>query len=83
MVGARLIERVPCASDVKPCVRHHHERFDGSGYPHRLRHAQIPLGARIIAVADAFDAMTTDRPYRLRTAAPSTTTIVACIEPWT
>ena len=65
VIGTRLIGRVPCAEHVTPCVLHHHERVDGSGYPHGLRHEEIPLGARIIAVADAFDAMTTDRPYRL------------------
>jgi putative nucleotidyltransferase with HDIG domain len=64
VIGARLIAHVPCAEHVTPCVLHHHERFDGSGYPDRLRGEEIPLGARIIAVADAFDAMTTDRPYR-------------------
>jgi HD-GYP domain-containing protein (c-di-GMP phosphodiesterase class II) len=47
-----------------PCVLHHHERYDGSGYPQHLAGADIPLPGRIIAVADAFDAMTTDRPYR-------------------
>lgn len=45
-------------------VRHHHERFDGSGYPDKLRGEEIPMSARIFAVVDAFDAMTTDRPYR-------------------
>jgi putative two-component system response regulator len=45
-------------------VRHHHERFDGGGYPDHLRGNEIPLGARITAIADAWDAMTSDRPYR-------------------
>jgi HD-GYP domain-containing protein (c-di-GMP phosphodiesterase class II) len=45
-------------------VRHHHERWDGSGYPDRLVGTDIPLGARVFAVADALDAMTSDRPYR-------------------
>jgi HD-GYP domain-containing protein (c-di-GMP phosphodiesterase class II) len=45
-------------------VRHHHERWDGQGYPDRLRGTEIPLGARVVAVADSFDAMTSDRPYR-------------------
>ncbi|MCL6617746.1 MAG: HD domain-containing protein, partial [Anoxybacillus ayderensis] len=45
-------------------IRHHHERWDGQGYPAGLRGEAIPLGARIIAVADAYDAMITDRPYR-------------------
>ena len=47
-------------------VLHHHERWDGAGYPDRLRGDEIPLGARIIFVADAFDAMTSDRVYRQR-----------------
>jgi HD-GYP domain-containing protein (c-di-GMP phosphodiesterase class II) len=45
-------------------VRHHHERYDGRGYPDGLSREQIPLGARILAVADAYDAMTSERPYR-------------------
>ena len=45
-------------------VRHHHERWDGDGYPDRLRRQEIPLGARIFAVADSLDAITSDRPYR-------------------
>jgi HD-GYP domain-containing protein (c-di-GMP phosphodiesterase class II) len=49
---------------VLPLIRHHHERWDGNGYPHQLREDEIPLGARILAVADALDAMTSDRPYR-------------------
>ena len=64
VLGAKIIARVPCADAVTPCVLHHHERVDGSGYPAGLIGDAIPLGARIIAVADAFDAMTTDRPYR-------------------
>lgn len=63
-MGAKLLARVPGTECVTPCVLHHHERVDGSGYPDGLRGDDIPLGARIIAVADAFDAMTTDRPYR-------------------
>jgi HD-GYP domain-containing protein (c-di-GMP phosphodiesterase class II) len=45
-------------------VHHHHERYDGKGYPNGLKGEKIPLGARIMAVADSFDAMTSDRPYR-------------------
>jgi HD-GYP domain-containing protein (c-di-GMP phosphodiesterase class II) len=45
-------------------VRHHHERWDGGGYPDGIRGDEIPLGARVVAVCDAFDAMTTERPYR-------------------
>jgi HD-GYP domain-containing protein (c-di-GMP phosphodiesterase class II) len=47
-----------------PIIRHHHERIDGRGYPDGLRGEEIPLLARIIAISDAYDAMTTDRPYR-------------------
>jgi HD-GYP domain-containing protein (c-di-GMP phosphodiesterase class II) len=49
---------------VLPAIRHHHERWDGTGYPDHLAGEQIPLDARIIAVVDAFDAMTSNRPYR-------------------
>jgi HD-GYP domain-containing protein (c-di-GMP phosphodiesterase class II) len=64
VIGAGLIEGIATMCDIRTCILHHHERFDGSGYPDRLAGEQIPLGARIIAVADSFDAMTTDRPYR-------------------
>jgi HD-GYP domain-containing protein (c-di-GMP phosphodiesterase class II) len=47
-----------------PCVRHHHERWDGSGYPDGLKGADIPLTARILSIADCFDAVREDRPYR-------------------
>ena len=47
-----------------PAIRHHHERWDGAGYPDRLAGEHIPLDARIIAIVDAYDAMTSDRPYR-------------------
>jgi diguanylate cyclase (GGDEF)-like protein/putative nucleotidyltransferase with HDIG domain len=63
-VGARLLEQVPFFSEVHPIVRSSHERWDGAGYPDRLKGEQIPLGARIIGVCDAFHAMTSDRPYR-------------------
>jgi response regulator RpfG family c-di-GMP phosphodiesterase len=62
-IGAQLIRDIPFLQGAMPIVRHHHERWDGSGYPDRLRGAAIPLGARIFAVVDAFDAMTVDRPY--------------------
>lgn len=62
--GANILRPVPALASVIPAVLHHHERWDGKGYPDGLAGEQIPLPARIIAVADAFDAMTTDRPYR-------------------
>lgn len=63
-VSERILEPVVRDRDVLAIVRHHHERFDGKGYPDGLKGEEIPLGARIICVADAYDAMTSDRPYR-------------------
>jgi hypothetical protein len=62
--GADLLYRYPGFERGSSMVRHHHERWDGAGYPQRLRGTEIPFGARVIAVADSFDAMTSDRPYR-------------------
>jgi response regulator RpfG family c-di-GMP phosphodiesterase len=62
--GVRLLQHVPGLGAALPIVRFHHERFDGAGYPLGLRGTAIPLGARIFAVADAMDAITTGRPYR-------------------
>jgi diguanylate cyclase (GGDEF)-like protein/putative nucleotidyltransferase with HDIG domain len=62
--GARIIDRLGFLQDAVPAIRHHHERFDGTGYPHRLGGEEIPLGARIIHVADALDSMLTTRIYR-------------------
>ena len=64
ILSHRIIEPVEFPYDVKPIVRHHHERVDGSGYPDGLMGDEIPLGARIVGIADAFEAMTSDRPYR-------------------
>ncbi len=64
LVGAEIVGQIKALEDVVPVVRHHHERWDGKGYPAGLAGEEIPLGARIIALADAFDAMTSDRPYR-------------------
>ena len=63
-IGASIVAPLRLGRVVAPIVRAHHERWDGAGYPDGLRGVAIPLGARIIAVADAFDAMTHDRPYR-------------------
>jgi putative nucleotidyltransferase with HDIG domain len=62
--GAAIVSRIESLRAVVPIVRSHHERMDGSGYPDGLADDQIPLAARIVAVADTFDAMTTSRPYR-------------------
>ncbi len=63
-IGARLLRGLRPLEKLLPGVLHHHESVDGSGYPHGLKGEEIPLMARILAVADAFDAMTSDRPYR-------------------
>lgn len=63
-MSAALLKTVQCLSDHAPMVRHHHERFDGNGYPDRLKGENIPMGSRILAVADTYDAMTSDRAYR-------------------
>ncbi len=62
--GARILETIPFLESVVPVVRYHHERWDGTGYPEGLSGESIPYLARVLAIADAFDAMTTDRPYR-------------------
>lgn len=64
ITGARMLERVPFLVPIMPTVRNHHERWDGGGYPDGLMSEDIPLEARIVAIADSFDAMTIDRPYR-------------------
>jgi diguanylate cyclase (GGDEF)-like protein/putative nucleotidyltransferase with HDIG domain len=62
--GARIVDRVKDLAPLVPLIRHHHEWFNGTGYPDGLKAQEIPLGARIITVADAYDTMTTVRPYR-------------------
>jgi putative nucleotidyltransferase with HDIG domain len=63
-VGANIVKDVPFLSELYELILHHHEHFDGTGYPAGLKGDNIPLGARILHVADAYDAMTSDRPYR-------------------
>jgi HD-GYP domain-containing protein (c-di-GMP phosphodiesterase class II) len=63
-IGERILSNVDNYSEIATVVRHHHERVDGNGYPDGLVGDEIPLLARIIAVADAYNAMTSDRPYR-------------------
>ena len=64
VIGAEIMRPVELLSEASDIVRHHHEHFDGSGYPDGLRGEQIPIGSRAVLVADALNAMTTDRPYR-------------------
>jgi HD-GYP domain-containing protein (c-di-GMP phosphodiesterase class II) len=64
VIGSEILRDVDFLGEGKLVVRHHHERWDGEGYPDRLAGVEIPLPARVFAVADALDALTTDRPYR-------------------
>ncbi len=63
-IGAKIVSALPQLADLLPGIMHHHENIDGTGYPHGLVGENIPLMGRILAVADAYDAMTSDRPYR-------------------
>ncbi|MEA1951129.1 MAG: HD-GYP domain-containing protein, partial [Planctomycetota bacterium] len=63
-IGYRILFDLKQMDDVLPVVLYHHEAWDGGGYPHRLPREEIPLAARIVAVADSYDAMSSDRPYR-------------------
>ncbi|MGH9350423.1 MAG: HD domain-containing phosphohydrolase [Vicinamibacterales bacterium] len=65
-IGADLLSSIPFPYPVVPIVRHHHENWDGTGYPNRIAGTDIPLGARVLSVVDCFDALTSDRPYRPR-----------------
>src|SRR5262249_40353231 len=67
-VGADILSAIDFPYPVVPIVRHHHENWDGSGYPDGIAGADIPVGARILSVVDCFDALTSDRPYRPRLA---------------
>jgi len=65
-IGESIVKPLQSTSGLLPIIRHHHERFDGGGYPDHLRAREIPRAARIVSVCDAFDALVNDRPYRLR-----------------
>lgn len=64
VVGSGIVEQIGFLDDLAPIILHHHERYDGKGYPSRLRKEKIPLGARILSVVDAYESMVSDRPYR-------------------
>ncbi len=64
VLGAEILKPIPSMEDIIPAVLHHHEKMNGKGYPHGLGGLEIPLWARIISVADVYDALTTDRPYK-------------------
>src|SRR5690348_15853608 len=65
-IGESIVRPLHSTAGLLPVIRHHHERFDGMGYPDRLRAREIPRRARIVSVCDAFDALVNDRPYRSR-----------------
>ena len=62
--GVNILKEIKQLKEIVPLIKYHHERLDGNGYPDKLKGSQIPLGARILHVADSFDSMTSDRPYR-------------------
>jgi len=64
LVGENIIQPIELLQPIRPLIRHHHEWYNGKGYPDGLSGENIPLGSRIIAVTDAYDAMKSDRPYR-------------------
>jgi ribonuclease P protein subunit RPR2 len=64
IIGAQIVAPIGFLADAVELIRHHHERYDGTGYPDGLAGEDIPLAARVFSVADSFDAMTSDRPYR-------------------
>lgn len=66
IIGAALLKKVACCKTISDAVLFHHERMDGRGYPFGLKGDAIPLSAKIVSIADCFDAMTTDRPYQKR-----------------
>jgi putative nucleotidyltransferase with HDIG domain len=75
-IGAQIVASIEFPYPVAPVVRHHHENWDGTGYPDGLKGEQIPLGARILSVVDCFDALTSDRPYRGRMTAEQALRII-------
>jgi len=78
-IGYNMLDQISFLRDAVPIVRSHHERFDGRGYPDSLTGKQIPVGARIFAIADAVDAMTSDRPYsRARSMEEAVEEIIRC-----
>lgn len=72
IIGKEILEQAKGVGKLMPFIKHHHERFDGYGYPDGLSGSDIPLGCRIISIADAIDAMLSDRPYRKAMSVPET-----------
>jgi len=79
VLGSGIVEQIGFLSELAPLILRHHERYDGRGYPGRLKKTQIPLGARILSVADAYESMVSDRPYRKgMSSAKATREIIRC-----
>jgi HD-GYP domain-containing protein (c-di-GMP phosphodiesterase class II) len=76
LIGAELVGGIEFLDGAAEIVRHHHERWDGRGYPDGLAGEAIPLPARVFAVADVFDALTTERPYRHASSLPAARAII-------
>jgi HD-GYP domain-containing protein (c-di-GMP phosphodiesterase class II) len=76
LVGAAMLKQTQCSKTITDAVLFHHERIDGSGYPFGLKGTSIPLCARIVSIADCFDAITTDRPYQKRKSAQLAVTML-------
>jgi response regulator RpfG family c-di-GMP phosphodiesterase len=66
VIGAQILEPLKPFTAAVPCIRHHHERWDGKGYPDGLRGTDIPFGARVVSLVDSFHAMVSKRPYQNR-----------------
>jgi putative nucleotidyltransferase with HDIG domain len=76
-VGARIVARARLSATVVAIIRHHHENWDGTGYPDRMAERETPVGARVLMVVDCFDALTSDRPYRGRLSVDAAVQIIA------
>ncbi|HET8580460.1 MAG TPA: HD-GYP domain-containing protein [Nitrospiraceae bacterium] len=80
VISAEIMRPVEFLGEAAEVVRHHHEHIDGTGYPDGLKGTEIPLGSRVVLVADAFDALTTDRPYRKGRSKPEALAVIAAHE---
>ena len=79
LIGAALLKKVACGRSIYDAVLYHHERINGKGYPFRIKGDAIPLSAKIVSVADCFDAMTTDRPYQKRKSCEAAFSMLECV----
>jgi len=80
VIGEEIISEIPFLEPARALVRHHHERWDGGGYPDGLSGEEIPLAARVFALADALDALTSDRPYRAAVGIAQAREVIECAQ---